>query len=253
MQNLAFGKHLPSLRHFAFLAAVTLIYGCGDNQSVTSTFPADAPSAPVDASLQDGPRAIDGSPSSIDGASVGADAGIDATPTQVDASVPAPSIASIAPSFGSPGGGTTVTIFGSNLTGVTVVTFGGVAATSLTVVSDVDITVVTPAHDAGAVDVVVTTPGGSATDAAAFTFGLPPSILSLDPATGPATGGTLVTITGSAFTGSTEVQFGSIDAQFTVVDDDTIAATTPLGIGVVDVTVTTPLGSTTDNNAFTYN
>jgi PGF-pre-PGF domain-containing protein len=76
-----------------------------------------------------------------------------------------PTFTSISPASGTTAGGTTVTIIGTNLLGATGVTFGGTAATSYTVDSATQITAVTPAKAAGAVNVVVTTPGGTATGA----------------------------------------------------------------------------------------
>ncbi|OWK46680.1 IPT/TIG domain-containing protein [Fimbriiglobus ruber] len=59
---------------------------------------------------------------------------------------------------GSPSGGTTLTITGQNFSGASGnlhVLFGGTEATSFTIVSDTQITVTTPAHAAGLVDVQV--------------------------------------------------------------------------------------------------
>jgi hypothetical protein len=64
------------------------------------------------------------------------------------------SISSVSPRVGEAGGGTPVTITGFRLSGVTGVTFGDEAATSV-VPAATQVTCVTPAHDAGAVDVVV--------------------------------------------------------------------------------------------------
>jgi IPT/TIG domain/Autotransporter beta-domain len=72
----------------------------------------------------------------------------------------APTVTSISPGSGPVAGGTLITITGTNFIGVTAVTFGGVAA-AYTVVSATTITAITPAHAAGAVDVSVTTPGGT--------------------------------------------------------------------------------------------
>lgn len=52
-------------------------------------------------------------------------------------------------------GGDNVVITGGGFTGATGVTFGGVAGTAFTVDSDTQISVTTPAHAAGAVDVVI--------------------------------------------------------------------------------------------------
>lgn len=82
----------------------------------------------------------------------------------------APIIASIAPTSGTTLGGTAITITGTNLTGASSVTVGGVAATSVVVLSDILITAVTPAGIAGAKDVVVTTPLGTASATAAFSY-----------------------------------------------------------------------------------
>lgn len=66
------------------------------------------------------------------------------------------------------GGGQSISISGSNLTGATGVSFGGSAAT-FTVVSDTLITATLPAHVAGSVSVTVTSPGGTS-NAASFEF-----------------------------------------------------------------------------------
>jgi formylglycine-generating enzyme required for sulfatase activity len=81
-----------------------------------------------------------------------------------------PVISSVAPGAGSIAGGTTITITGSNLLGASAVTVGGVAASGVTVIDASTLTAVTPAGTVGARDVVVTTSGGSATAAGAFTY-----------------------------------------------------------------------------------
>jgi sugar lactone lactonase YvrE len=81
----------------------------------------------------------------------------------------APSVSSTAPSAGPPA--TTVTIKGTGLTGATAVSFGGVKGSSLKVAkTGKSLTVKTPAHPVGAVDVVVTTKYGSGTKKKAFTY-----------------------------------------------------------------------------------
>ncbi len=88
----------------------------------------------------------------------------------VNVSVGTPTFTSITPSTGTTAGGRTVIIAGTNLNGATSVTFGGTAAASYTVNSDTQITAVTPAKTAGAVNVVITTPEGTATGAGAYTY-----------------------------------------------------------------------------------
>ena len=84
---------------------------------------------------------------------------------------PAPTITTISPADGLTSGGTTITLNGSNFLGASSVTVGGVAATSVNVVSASVLTAVTPAGSIGsALSVSVTTPGGTGTLAGAFSY-----------------------------------------------------------------------------------
>jgi hypothetical protein len=73
----------------------------------------------------------------------------------------APTVTSITPTTGPTGGGTVVTIFGTNLLGITGVSFGGTAATLVTSYSGTAVVATAPAHAAGTVDITVTTYGGT--------------------------------------------------------------------------------------------
>ncbi len=87
-----------------------------------------------------------------------------------------PTISGIEPASGPTGGGTTVTITGTEFTSGFAVTIGGAAATNVTLVSSTKLTATTPAHTAGAVDVVVINPEGlSATLAGGYTYVVPTS------------------------------------------------------------------------------
>jgi len=89
---------------------------------------------------------------------------------------PGPTFGTIVPAAGPVAGNTPVTITGTGFTGATTVTFGGTAATSFSVGSDTSITAITPAHAAGAVNVVITTPGGgTATGTNVYTY-VPPLV-----------------------------------------------------------------------------
>lgn len=81
-----------------------------------------------------------------------------------------PSVTSISPNSSSVNGGVLVTITGTNFTGATGVTFGGSAGSSLTVVNDTTITVLTPARSAGVAVIVVTTGSGSDSSGITITF-----------------------------------------------------------------------------------
>ncbi|MBS4099545.1 MAG: IPT/TIG domain-containing protein [Sulfuricella sp.] len=77
------------------------------------------------------------------------------------------------------------------------------------------------------------------------------------PAFGAAAGGTVVTITGIGFTGATAATFGgNAGTAFTPTSDTSITVTTPAFVGTVpqrvNVTITTPGGTITFPNAFTY-
>ncbi len=206
-----------------------------------------------------------------------------------------PAISSVSPSSGPLAGGTTVTITGTGfqdlgLTTPTVTftpvagggsTAAGVDGTAATVVSDTELTVVTPdvTADAGVgnssldttVSVSFVNPGNTgvpvdATVAAgggdAFLFGTP-LITSVAPTGGPLTGGSTLTITGSGFEDPglslTGVTFeptggggaGALDGvSATVVSDTEITVVTPDataaagGAGTLETTVTAAFDDT---------
>ena len=117
-------------------------------------------------------------------------------------------------------------------------------ATSFIVNSANQITAIDPAGS-GVVDITVVTPFGASptSNADQFAYFAIPTVTGLSLNTGPAVGGTSVIITGTNFTGETAVTFGSTNATtFTVNSATQITATAPAGTGVVDVTVTVPLG-----------
>jgi hypothetical protein len=171
----------------------------------------------------------------------------------------APALLALSPTSGSSTGGTAVTIVGTNFTGVTAVDFGSTAAASFTVVSDNQIDAISPAGTVGTVDVTITGIGGvsatSTTDQYTYSASVAPTVTGIDPNAGSAAGGTVVTITGSDFTGARAVLFGFMPAtSFTVVSDSQITAISPASIGVVDVTVGNESGTSTTSAAdrFTY-
>ncbi|MGV8129203.1 MAG: beta-propeller fold lactonase family protein [Methanolinea sp.] len=81
-----------------------------------------------------------------------------------------PKIQSILPAYGPAYGGTSVIITGTHFSATSAVTFGGQPATSFTVDSDTQVTAIAPPHEAGPVDVVVTTSGGLVTRKQSFTY-----------------------------------------------------------------------------------
>ncbi|GGO99703.1 hypothetical protein GCM10012280_66770 [Wenjunlia tyrosinilytica] len=121
---------------------------------------------------------------------------------------------------------------------------------SFTPVSATQITTAAPAGS-GTVNVTVTTPGGTS-NGVPYTYNAVPVITGLSPNGGSNAGGTPVTITGTDFTGATLVKFGSVSVSFTPVSATQITTAAPAGSGTVNVTVTTP-GGTSNGAAFTYN
>ena len=87
-------------------------------------------------------------------------------------------------------------------------------------------------------------------------FAPAPRVTSLSVTSGPAAGGTSVTITGAAFTGATAVQFGTTPATRVTVNSATsITAVSPrASAGTIDVTVTSAGGTSATNAAdqFTF-
>jgi hypothetical protein len=91
-------------------------------------------------------------------------------PGAVASQPPKPTITAVSPTFGDTSGGTSVTVIGTNFTGVNSVTFGGTLATAYSINSDSSITATTPSHAAGTVDVAATTPQGTTVAKWAFTY-----------------------------------------------------------------------------------
>ena len=157
------------------------------------------------------------------------------------------SIVPITPNSGPSGGGTAVTITGTNFTPDSMVDFGTVPALVVTVDSSTQITAIAPPL-VGTVDVRVTTDFGTspATPADRFTAPAPalaPAVTAVTPPSGPAEAGYSIVLTGTGFTSNCTVFFGTteIDAS-----DVTIMSLTEIvvnsqssGSGTVPVTVTT--------------
>jgi hypothetical protein len=164
-----------------------------------------------------------------------------------------------APATGPAAGGTVITITGQNLSGPNTKAFVcDVALLNLVVDSDTQIHGTTPAGDYGqGCDVRVTTDSGECT-AGAFTYESNPAPICSDivPTTGPAAGGTSVTITGQNLSGVNAKAYVCGKALLNlVVDSDTqVHGTTPAGTygQVCVVKVTTDDGECTLTDAFTY-
>jgi hypothetical protein len=165
---------------------------------------------------------------------------------------PAPTVGTISPNTGTTAGGTAVTITGTGFLAGATVSLGVTAATNVVVGGSTSITATTPAHAAGAVNVVVTntdSKSGTLPNGYTYTSTNPaPTVTSILPNTGTGAGGTPVTITGTGFlSGATVTLGGTAATGVNVVNSTSITATTPThAAGAVDVVV-----KNTDNQAGT--
>lgn len=150
--------------------------------------------------------------------------------------------------------GSTVTITGSNLTGVTSVQFNGIEA-DLTdpavLLSDSEITVVVPT-DATTGSISVTTPGGTVTSDDTFTVVSPPTIESLSVTSGKP--GDTVVITGTNLATADSVIFNDAEADLTdpavAITDTSITVLVPDEASTGPITVTTAAGDVVSSEAF---
>ncbi|MBI5800674.1 MAG: DUF11 domain-containing protein [Verrucomicrobia bacterium] len=140
--------------------------------------------------------------------------------------------------------GISVTLAGTNFTGVTSVTFAGANATlvsaPVTSLVATQMTVLLPTNAVTGV-ITVTTPGGVITSPGNFT--VTPRVDSFTPLLGPV--GTAVTVRGHSFTNATAVRFNGVSAGFSSVTDTQLVAVIPAGAGTGPLTVVTPDGTGT--------
>ncbi len=169
------------------------------------------------------------------------------TEPQIQISYTKPVVSSVTPDAGLQAGGTHVTFTGAYLATVTQVRFGSTTVPASC--SETECTAVAP-PGSGNVHLTVSAVGANSApeDANQFKYvaaGAAPAVTKLSVRKGPAAGGTAVTIAGSGFTGVTGVKFGSLAAvDVTVVSSTSITVVAPPSTaGTVDVTVTTPNGT----------
>src|SRR5262249_25299785 len=144
-----------------------------------------------------------------------------------------PTVTALSPTNGPTGGGTSVTITGTNFTDVGGVFFGATPADSFTVNSGTSITAISPAASSSSVTVTVATAAGvsSAGTGTPFTYNATaPTVTGLSVPSGPTAGGTTVVITGTNLNGATAVSFkGTAASSFTIDSATQITAITAAG------------------------
>ncbi|MTE12099.1 IPT/TIG domain-containing protein [Nocardia aurantiaca] len=158
-----------------------------------------------------------------------------------------PTITSLSPTAGPTSGGNSVIITGTDFIGPASVSFGGYT-TYATVNSPTQITATAPAGT-GTVLVIVTTVNGPS-NGVPYTYGAP-ALTSINPTSGPAAGGTQVTLTGTGFTATSTVKFGAATATIVSVTPTQIVVKAPPGTSGVQVTVT-DTGGTSNGILYTY-
>ncbi len=161
----------------------------------------------------------------------------------------------IAPTDGPLRGGTTVVIDGQGFTSDVEVLFGVQSSPRVTLLPSGKLEAITPRGlAADSVDVSVYNKNGVAILRRAFRYVPDVTITQVTPPTGPLSGGTVVTLTGTGFENVTSVKFGTATATSTTVSSTQLTATAPMGaaLGAVDVTVTTSRDAATAKGAFAY-
>ena len=153
----------------------------------------------------------------------------------------APSVSKLSLKSGPTAGGGSVTITGTEFAAVSGVSFGATPASEFTVNSATSITVIAPPANAGTVDVTVTNTAGPSALTSKDHFKYTPTITGLSPSSGPAAGGTSVTVTGTGFavgTTGTSFKFATRKASaVNCVSSTSCTLVTPAGVsGTVNVT-----------------
>jgi hypothetical protein len=163
-----------------------------------------------------------------------------------------PVVYGVSPNSGPTPGQTYVLINGVGFTGATSVHFGATLANNNLSVNENSISVSAPPGTAGTVDIRVTTPGGTSAittgDKYSYHAPGPPVVNAVSPNHGAPAGGDSLQLNGSGFTGVTAVHFAAVGATFFNSFLDTqLNVTSPPGTNgtTVDITVTTPVGTST--------
>jgi hypothetical protein len=160
-----------------------------------------------------------------------------------------PTVTAMSARTGLAAGGNTLRITGTNLASTGAVRFGKVRAAIQSATATQLIVVVPPNLPGGTVDVAVENPAGTTTPvpATTYTYFPPPVLRGLSTQTASAVRGTEVTLTGSALTGATSVSLGKTAVRnLQLLSPTSIRFTAPpRAAGTVDITVTTPYGTST--------
>ena len=177
------------------------------------------------------------------------------------------SVTGLTPNTGPAAGGNNVTVSGSGFSAATTLTWGG-QSVPFTISSGSTITLTAPAQGSlpATVDVVVSGGGHTSPTSSAdqYTYQAPPppppppgpapTITAVNPSSVPDATPTTVVLTGQNFTGATSLSFCGDAESFTVNSDTQITTTSPTTtyVGACWITVTTPNGTSPQQNNMTF-
>ncbi len=175
---------------------------------------------------------------------------VDAQADAVSVFPPYPVLTAVSPTQVPTAGRVFLTITGAHLTGA-MVSVNGVPVAATVNLAGTELTLIAPPGNPGPATITVSTPGGTTTLTGAFSYVAAPIVVAVSPTQGPATGGTVLTITGVNLTGAT-VTVGGVPVAATVNPAGTLltVVTPPGAPGATVITVTTPGGTATAG--FTY-
>ncbi len=162
----------------------------------------------------------------------------------------APAITAVTPSTGPTSGGVIITIDGANFgpAGATVTV--GANACGAATTTHTRVTCTLPAGT-GTKAVQVTT-GGQTSNSSSFTYAAP-AVSAVTPSTGPTTGGTLLTISGSNFGASgAAISVGGATCSLTQQTQTQLICASPPGAGATNAVLVTVDGQSSNTSNFAY-
>ena len=170
-------------------------------------------------------------------------------PNCVPGALPSPAISTISPTTAPSSGGVKLVISGANF-GTTGKVMFGTQPCAIQSYADSKIECELPAGQGKELAIVVQYPGINS-NAAKFSY-LPPQITSINPASGPAAGGTLLTVSGTSFGLKGSVTVGGKACPVSVYEHTRITCTVPAGSGAKLPVAVIAGGQISNLAAFTY-
>ena len=166
--------------------------------------------------------------------------------------LPAPTIAGFDRSTVSASGGQLLIVVGTSFVNVQSVTYGGQAILDFNV-NTTYISFTTPPVSGSSVNVVVTTAAGTASRSLAVYVPQAPVVSTVSPSRGEWSGNDVVEITGAHFDDVTRVLFGGVPADVVAVVGNRLTVLTPPNrVGLADIVIESPEGTTVVRDGFRY-